>query len=79
MNGVNAANLYKLVIVKRPLGDGGVQGFLDCEFFIDKLGEIANSFYILGSNTLEFIKEIDVRKVFVEPKHVGYVYRLKSN
>lgn len=77
-NVVGAANLYKLIIRNRPLGDGGIQGFVDCEFYMDKLGEIANAFYLLSANTIEFIKELDVRRVFVEPQHINYIYKLKS-
>lgn len=76
---INTAKIYALIIREMPRGDGGIQGFKEIDFYIDKFGEIANSFLEITPSSKELVIEKDVRKIQVEPQYIKYVYINKSN
>lgn len=59
-----------------PLGNSGIKGFLDREFFVDSCGTVANAFLLISNYSWEFIPDTSVRKVKVEPHLIKYIYRL---
>jgi hypothetical protein len=63
-----------LQIIPRANGDGGLQGFLETQFYIDQFGVIANSFYIFSSQTMSFIADLSVKPVLLDARVINLVY-----
>ena len=63
-------------VVYNTLGNSGINGFLDREFFVDNYGTVANAFFLISNYKWEFIPDTSVRPVKVEPTLIKYIYKL---
>ncbi len=76
VNEKSSFQFSKLHINYQALGDGGVQGFLSTEFFIDQFGIIANTFLIFSSKSLSLVNDISARPILMDSKLIRLVYPL---
>jgi hypothetical protein len=73
-----AGSLAENKISYNPLGNSGIKGFLNREFYKDSYGTIANAFYLISNYKREFIPDTSVKRIHVEPQLIQYIYPLKK-